>query len=110
MLADLDQACAQAGLQPDAVLSGHAHNYQRHSRTTAGRTIPYIVAGCGGHNDAHVDKATGQKIGDHSFDKSFRGYGYLLITASADNLHIDFHTLDGTGKPYDSIDTPITAN
>ncbi|HEY1764601.1 MAG TPA: metallophosphoesterase [Opitutaceae bacterium] len=47
---DLDSCFAAAGLWPDAVLSGHAHLYQRFSHTVAGlnRTIPYIVSGSGG--------------------------------------------------------------
>jgi hypothetical protein len=47
---DIDRACKAANFLPDAVLSGHAHLYQRFTRATAGRTIPYIVAGSGGHN------------------------------------------------------------
>jgi hypothetical protein len=46
---DLDKAFTAAGLWPDAILSGHAHIYQRFSRSVAGREIPYIVAGSGGH-------------------------------------------------------------
>lgn len=46
---DIDQACTSAGLWPDAVLSGHAHLYQRFTRAVAGREIPYIVAGSGGY-------------------------------------------------------------
>jgi hypothetical protein len=45
---DIDQACQQAGLWPDAVLSGHAHLYQRFTREVDGREIPYIVSGSGG--------------------------------------------------------------
>jgi hypothetical protein len=33
MLKDLDEAFNTAGIAPDAVLSGHAHNYQRFTRT-----------------------------------------------------------------------------
>lgn len=46
---DLDKAFAAAGLWPDAIVSGHAHIYQRFRRSVAGREIPYIVAGSGGH-------------------------------------------------------------
>jgi calcineurin-like phosphoesterase family protein len=46
---DLDRAFTEAGLWPDAVLSGHAHIYQRFSRTVGARAIPYVVAGSGGH-------------------------------------------------------------
>lgn len=45
---DIDTASRQAGFWPDAVLSGHAHLYQRFTRRVEGREIPYIVAGSGG--------------------------------------------------------------
>jgi len=49
MANEIDAVCSEAGLWPDVVLSGHAHLYQRFSRQIKGRTIPYIVAGSGGH-------------------------------------------------------------
>ena len=45
---DIDKACRDAGFWPDAVLSGHAHLYQRFTRATGGRQFPYVVAGSGG--------------------------------------------------------------
>src|SRR5262249_25946481 len=36
---------------PDAVFSGHVHNYQRFTREINGRQIPFIVAGAGGYAD-----------------------------------------------------------
>lgn len=51
----LDRAVAASKRVPDAILSGHVHNYQRFSRkmkdpqTNKERTIPYIVAGAGGY-------------------------------------------------------------
>jgi 3',5'-cyclic AMP phosphodiesterase CpdA len=45
---DIDTAAREAGFWPDAVLSGHAHLYQRYTRKVDGRHIPYIVAGSGG--------------------------------------------------------------
>jgi hypothetical protein len=51
MLAQIDQACVAANMWPDIVLSGHAHLYERYTRTmkTDGRQIPYVVAGNGGY-------------------------------------------------------------
>jgi kumamolisin len=49
MSEDIDKACASAGLRPDAILSGHAHLYQRYTRTVEGAEVPYIVSGSGGH-------------------------------------------------------------
>ena len=51
MLAQIDQACASAKIWPDIVLSGHAHLYERYTRTMKAdsRQIPYVVAGNGGY-------------------------------------------------------------
>ncbi len=45
----IDQAVTASGRVPDAVLSGHVHNYQRFSRVVGTRKIPYVVAGAGGY-------------------------------------------------------------
>jgi hypothetical protein len=45
---DIDAAAREAGFWPDAVLSGHAHLYQRYTRRVDGRQIPYVVSGSGG--------------------------------------------------------------
>lgn len=51
MLAQIDAACAKAKIWPDLVLSGHAHLYERYTRTlkSDGRQIAYVVAGNGGY-------------------------------------------------------------
>jgi hypothetical protein len=51
MLAQIDAACVGAKIWPDIVLSGHAHLYERYTRTMTadGRQIPYVVAGNGGY-------------------------------------------------------------
>ena len=108
LLASLDAACKKAGIMPDAVLSGHAHNYQRYTRrvnlTGQAMEIPFLVAGCGGHNDLPVPLANGQVQGDHSFDKAMRGYGYLTVTVSPHRLQIDMTHVTASGAtPYDTV-------
>jgi Calcineurin-like phosphoesterase len=49
MLKQIDQACDAAGIQPDLHLSGHAHLYERYTRTIGAKQIPYLVAGMGGY-------------------------------------------------------------
>jgi hypothetical protein len=49
MLEQIDQACVAAGIQPDLHLSGHAHLYERYTRTVGGKQIAYLVAGMGGY-------------------------------------------------------------
>ncbi|HKV88837.1 MAG TPA: metallophosphoesterase [Candidatus Dormibacteraeota bacterium] len=84
--ADIDSACEEAGLWPDAIVSGHAHLYQRFTRTIAGgRQIPYIVAGSGGHN---VSLPRGEVVGkapitwgEYTLVKEpLLEYGYLTVT------------------------------
>jgi hypothetical protein len=49
----LDRAIEATGRVPDAVLSGHVHNYQRFTRAIKRKKVPYVVAGAGGYaNDA----------------------------------------------------------
>lgn len=47
--AALDAVCNDVGFWPDAVIVGHAHLYQRIVRQVNGRSIPYLVVGCGGY-------------------------------------------------------------
>src|SRR5258708_6246179 len=49
----LDRAFAVTNRMPDAVVSGHVHNYQRFSRKVKGASIPYVVAGAGGDANNH---------------------------------------------------------
>ncbi len=61
MLQQIDAACSKAGIQPDLYLSGHAHLYERYTRTVGGKQIPYLVAGMGGYYDLPGLKATNQR-------------------------------------------------
>src|SRR5579864_4367719 len=117
MLADIDGVCQQAGVMPDMFLSGHAHSYQRYTRELIfnGRPlqIPYIVAGTGGINDQAVPQGTGQKTGDHTFEKSMKGYGYLLVEASTSNLTTTMFAVDQTTKaktPFDKVSVDLATN
>ncbi len=57
MRAQIDQICAETGVWPHAVLSAHAHNYQRFTRVHQAMQIPYVLAGNGGHNVARLKRA-----------------------------------------------------
>ncbi|MEA2160948.1 MAG: hypothetical protein QOD66_3328 [Solirubrobacteraceae bacterium] len=83
MANEIDAVCSSAGVWPDVVLSGHAHLYQRMTRTVNGRAIPYIVAGSGGHL-AHGPRAglppVGGDIGNFRMDvEPIFQLGYLTI-------------------------------
>jgi len=57
MTRQIDKICADEGVWPHAVLSAHAHNYQRFTRVHQAMEIPYIVAGNGGHNIARLKRS-----------------------------------------------------
>jgi len=95
-LADIDACCTAAGLWPDAVLSGHAHLYQRFTRTIQGKETPYIVAGSGGY--AATAPLGGLpnapvKVGNYTLVVNpIVEFGYLTITTDAKTLTITFKT------------------
>jgi hypothetical protein len=96
MLADIDSACTAAGLWPHAVFSGHAHNYQRYTRTVNTMQIPFLVAGCGGHSPLSPMRATYRtpyKIDNtltlENYDTT--DYGYLRVIVNATTMRIEFH-------------------
>jgi hypothetical protein len=126
MQAQIDRICAGAGVWPHAVLAGHAHSYQRFTRTRpGGEQIPYVVCGNGGHNLVPLVKAgspalrTPQVIqaaspgGDQIVFENYdcTHYGYLRIVATAAQLRIEYHpATDGSGvkTPDDSVTVDLT--
>ncbi len=99
---DIDAACRKAGLWPDLVVSGHAHLYQRFTRSAGGKDTPYIVAGSGGFAvtppqqtlgaaPVRVDAATTLVV-----DPILK-FGYLAITTDAKTLSVSFRSPTGTG-------------
>jgi hypothetical protein len=96
MLEDMDHACRSAGVWPHAVFSGHAHNYQRYTRTVNGLQIPYLVAGCGGHSPLSPMRGTHRtpyKIDDTLTLESYddKEIGYLRVTVNAKTMRVEFH-------------------
>jgi hypothetical protein len=105
MLADIDSACAEADVWPHAVLSGHAHNYQRFTRRVDGRETPFIIAGNGGHAVAKLTRkgiptirvpvvqgalSNGKdRVTFESYDD--QDFGYLRILVNNAQLHIEYH-------------------
>jgi hypothetical protein len=108
MLKQIDQTCTAVGIQPDLYLSGHAHLYERYTRTLGKKQIPYVVAGMGGYynlpglktsktstaprtpvsgTDASGNPLTLEVYNDTTF-------GFLRITVSADSISGEFVTVD----------------
>jgi hypothetical protein len=103
---DIDVTCHEAGLWPDAVLSGHAHLYQRFTRTINGRQIPYVVSGSGGF--AATPPRPGVPpapvtVGDVTLVKDpVVAFGYLTVTTDAKTLTISFRSTNPAVAP-DSV-------
>jgi len=105
MLKQIDAVCAKAGVWPHAVLSAHAHNYQRFTRVRGDTQIPYIIAGGGGHGLARLSRrnepgprtpAVIQSAGtgvDQVILENYddQDYGYLRVVVTAQQLRIEYH-------------------
>jgi len=114
MLQDIDNACTAAGVWPHAVISGHAHNYQRYTRTVKGFQIPYMVAGCGGHSPLSQMRTTVRtpyKIDSTLTLESYDDvdYGYLRIVVNAQTMTIEFHP-ESDGGTTKTPDDQVTIN
>jgi 3',5'-cyclic AMP phosphodiesterase CpdA len=121
MLADLDHAFAQEGIIPDLILSGHAHCYQRFTRSVNESSshaidVPFIVAGNGGHAitpvkfDRHGKPIEGPLEGTPtngttvSLRQYFNGYGHLYITVTKQIVTVDLiGTHASRTTPVDSV-------
>ena len=107
----MDDAFKKADLQPDAVLAAHAHNYQRFTRHIKYKNenweVPYYVVGTAGRGIIPLEKAAGQVVGDHIYNGSLMGYGFLKLTVTSKKLQIAFTQVENSGarKPYDKVIT-----
>ena len=80
MRAQIDKICEDAGVWPHAVLTAHAHNYQRFTRVHKAMEIPYIVAGNGGHAVARLKReldAGGPPLAAANADKTLSASRYV---------------------------------
>jgi hypothetical protein len=107
MLADMDSIFNKTGVYPHAVISGHAHNYQRFTRTESYGDTPYIIAGSGGHaaNPLRVGKnltpirtplditgsVAGVTVKQVTLETYFEHFGYLRVIANDSLLSFEFH-------------------
>jgi hypothetical protein len=112
MLKEIDAICQKSGVWPHAILSGHAHNYQRFTRQVGGRQIPFVVCGSGGHGLTKLSKTqtlrTPQSmpifaqpeakdtVTFESYDDT--DYGYLRILANVAQLRIEYHPASDGGQ------------
>jgi hypothetical protein len=126
MLKKMDTCCTQAGVWPDMVLSGHAHLYERYTRTmkSDGRQIPHIVAGNGGYYDLSGLKknSQGQKpVAGQQKESDGAGntitldsysdtqFGFLRITFSASSIAVESIAVN-TAARTDTTVPPATSS
>lgn len=130
MLREIDTICNEEQVYPHAFLSGHAHNYQRYTRTIEfdGKEydVPFVVCGDAGHNvNTLVQAKKGQKPdepvnGAHvdylevnpavkskalileKYDD--HNYGYLRISVDKQQLRIGFHQVGITSLRQSRFD------
>jgi Calcineurin-like phosphoesterase len=129
MLKDLDAAFKTAGIAPDAVVSGHAHNYQRFTRTVPlngkAMQVPYIVAGNGGHNVQPMRPSLNRKPvktplhgapvpgdpSDVTLKQYFNGFGHVIVTVTPRILTLDLiGTKTQSEEPVDSVTVDLASN
>jgi hypothetical protein len=135
MLAQIDAICAATGVYPHAFLSGHAHNYQRYTRSVnfAGGSyqVPFIVCGDGGHDvnalvqarmgSAPQEPADGLDVAyldsnpavdsvglvlDRHDDST---YGYLRVSVNVEQLSIGFYPVD-VNVPAHTLSDGVTVD
>ena len=104
MLRDLGDPATAAGFWPHAVFSGHAHNYQRYTRTlnpgtTGSSNVLYMVVSNGGHGLDAIRKINGAPlrvllvVDDtltlENYDDTH--YGFLRVTVDPVTMRIEYH-------------------
>ena len=110
MSAELDKVFGDVGFWPHAVLSGHAHNYQRFTRDPQGTAynVPYIICGNSGHNVTMLKSTASTALraplqidAELTFENyDDKNYGYLRIICDAKQLRIEYHDAEPNQKTY----------
>lgn len=138
MLRQIDTICQAAGVYPHAIVSGHAHNYQRYTRTISfGKSknnyqVPFVVCGNSGHNVTPLvyndykhlqDPAPGSDVTyleykpavtvnsltvDYTDDYN---YGYLRATVDKKTLSITYVPMGNAGnKKPDTVAVDLASH
>ncbi len=100
MTGDLTNVFNNAGIWPDAILSGHAHHYERFAWTVNQKEIPCIIAGSGGFNMTPITNPPANfpfpipGRDDLIMENYLPLYGYLEVVANGNNrtLIINFNS------------------
>jgi hypothetical protein len=110
----LKEACASAGREPEMVLAGHVHNYQRITHTRAdGTQTPHLVTGAGGYPNLHsMIKVSGQRMvtpaqfddseGDHATVEKYSDdhHGFMRIEVTDKLITGRYYEVPRPQEPY----------
>jgi len=121
----IDQAASSANVWPDAVISGHVHNYQRFTHQVklgngTTKDIPYIVAGAGGYankferlhkiqKDANGDPPSPLPFNTTKEGLQLDSYndavpGFLRVTITSQRLTMEYYIVPFDGQPIQKFD------
>ncbi len=118
ILQDMDTAFQKSKRNPDAIFSGHVHNYQRYTRSIKGKKIPYIIAGAGGYVNKPGSMHRLQKDNNGDFlkvpfqttrkDVLLNYYnqvnpGFLKITVDSQFIHGAYYIINFDGSKPQTI-------
>ena len=113
LVALLDRCYARAGRRPEAVLTGHAHCYQRFTRRVDGCDVPHIVAGAGGYHELHpLGRGVGRlpsafdgapELSEVTLDAyEERNHGFLTIAVAPGSAELVYNAVTSRGlEPRD---------
>ena len=125
MQAQLDAACAGAGIWPDAVLSGHSHNYQRYKRSCQPKKgqpfdTAYFVVGTGGislqphpgpigANIKETPAPPGLAQSSVTFQNGDTNFGFVRVAAGAAHLQVSFVRVQGSAtEVFETVTMDLT--
>jgi|GEM_PF-397453 len=109
MLQDIDDACHQAGVMPDAHVSGHAHSIQRYTRRhSSGSEIPYLIYGCLGHGGQVIAAGFPKTENGVTYEFAHKGWGYGLVEVTAQTLKFTSYGVDWD-KDQKAVKTVVDA-
>ncbi|MBI1803211.1 MAG: metallophosphoesterase [Ignavibacteriae bacterium] len=122
ILEAIDAAAAAAQRHPDAVFSGHVHDYQRFTRTLKGKAYPYIIAGAAGYVNQQRSMHKLQRHPNNDliavpfhtrrkdlvleyYDQKDPGFLRVVIDKSTFAVEYFVNTWDGSKPPVNAVDS-----
>jgi len=121
-----ERTCANANRVPDAVFTGHVHNYQRFNGQLCGKPVPFFVVGAGGYNKRlhvlaqpfHDGQPPFEMPGSVGTLESFcdQSHGYMRVDVTKGKITCNYFAVPDPsvpqGKPlapFDTLEIPFSA-